>query len=145
MEVCILHASRSSSNGCAHNPQTQPLMWLCCRRLWWPEDLEYTAEGWRVVHSASGLKGRSSTGVLTMISSKLATDMIRHSCVVPGHLRHLRTSCFQAPEVQIDLVNAYQHSWALSIEASNQTDRGHDRLLYLRAIFIATLQRCRRL
>ena len=78
-----------------------------------------------------------------MISSKLATaDMIRLSCVVPGRLQHLRISCSQAPGVQIDLVNAYQHSWALSSSRSgpNQTDRGHDRLLYLRATFIATLQ-----
>ena len=123
-------------------PDTAPHV-VMLQETWWPEDLEYSAEGWHVVHSASGLKGRNSAGVLTMISSKIATaDMIRHSCVVPGRLQHLRISCSQAPGVQIDLVNAYQHSWALSSSrrGPNQTDRGHDRLLYLRATFIATLQ-----
>ena len=123
-------------------PDTAPHV-VMLQETWWPEDLEYTAEGWHVVHSASGLKGRSSAGVLTMISSRLATaDMIRHSCVVPGRLQHLRINCSHAPGVQIDLVNAYQHSWALSSGRSgpNQADRGNDKLLYLRATFLATLQ-----
>ena len=42
-------------------PDTAPHV-VMLQETWWPEDLEYIAEGWHVVHSASGLKGGARLG-----------------------------------------------------------------------------------